>query len=62
MYKHFSFKGPNSFTDFWCFIFQFGGLGADGTKFCAPVTAWALQLGGMECGWYRSDCACNIHM
>ena len=24
MHKHFSFKGPPNFTDFYCFIFQFG--------------------------------------
>jgi len=28
-----------------------GGLFGDGTDFGTPVTAWAPQSEGMECGW-----------
>jgi len=52
-----NFKGSPNFTDFQCFIFQFGGIEAffgwlsgEGSKFWVPVAACPPQLGGMERG------------
>jgi len=52
MYKHFSFKEPPTSLIYSASYFNwgvktfFGGLNGDGTKFWAPVTAWATQIGG----------------